>query len=152
MKRRTLGVAALILALAGRSQDAAWAQTGAEADRPFVEHRLALQLSDAEPEKQGLVLSVAFNVLKAYGPDRVAIEVVAFGPGIVLLRQDNPRRPLIESLMAQNVVFDVCMNSVETAERATGTQYPLHPQARKVAMGVPHILSLTESGYTLVRP
>jgi hypothetical protein len=57
------------------------------ADKPFAEHFLALQLSDSDPMKQRLVLSVANYILKAYGPDKVAIEVVAFGPGIDLLRE-----------------------------------------------------------------
>jgi len=58
-------------------------------DKPFAEHRIALQLSDNDPKKQGLVISVAYNLLKFYDPDKVAIEVVAFGPGIDLLRPDR---------------------------------------------------------------
>ena len=54
-------------------------------DKPFAEHRIVLQLSDYEPRKQSLVVSVAYNLLKLYGPDKVAIEVVTFGPGIELL-------------------------------------------------------------------
>ena len=51
-------------------------------DKPFAEHRIVLQLSDNDPKKQSLVISVAYNLLKLYDPDKVAIEVVAFGPGI----------------------------------------------------------------------
>ena len=32
------------------------------------------------------MISVANNLLKFYDPDKIAIEVVAFGPGIDLLR------------------------------------------------------------------
>ena len=53
-------------------------------DKPFAEHHLALQLSDNDPKKEALTLSVAYNLLKYYGPDRIAIEVVTFGPGIDL--------------------------------------------------------------------
>src|SRR5690349_5808323 len=123
MSRRASLIVAGLLAMTAVTPRV-WA---AGEERPFVEHRLVLQLSDAAPEKQSLVLSIAFNVLKAYGPDRVAVEVVAFGPGIALLRQDSPNRHLVESLMAQDVVFDVCMNSVETAERNAGEPYPVHP-------------------------
>jgi intracellular sulfur oxidation DsrE/DsrF family protein len=89
-------------------------------DKPFAEHRIALQLSDNDPRKQGLVISVAYNLLKAYDPDKVAIEVVTFGPGIDLLRPENPNRKRVESLMAQGVRFDVCLNTVDTIERETG--------------------------------
>ena len=89
-------------------------------DKPFAEHKIVLQLSDNDPQKQGLVISVANNLLKFYDPDKVAIEVVAFGPGIELLRPDNPNRKLVESLVAQGVRVDICLNTVDTIERETG--------------------------------
>ena len=120
-------------------------------DKPFADHHLVLQLSDRAPEKQALVLSVAYNLLKAYGPDKIAIEVVAFGPGIDLLRAKSPSRPLVDSLITQGVQFDICMNTVDTLERA-GKHVDINPKAVKVQVGVERILQLTEKGYTLVRP
>jgi uncharacterized protein len=120
--------------------------------KPFAEHRIVLQLSDNDPRKQGLVISVANNLLKFYDPDKVAIEVVTFGPGIDLLRPDNTNRKLVESLVAQGVRFDVCLNTVDTIERDTGKRPEFIPVATPVQVGVGQILSLTENGYTLVRP
>jgi intracellular sulfur oxidation DsrE/DsrF family protein len=121
-------------------------------DKPFAEHRVVLQLSDNDQGKQGLVISVAYNLLKLYDPDKVAIEVVTFGPGIDLLRPENPNRKLVESLVAQGVIFDVCLNTVDTIERETGKRPDIIPVAIPVQVGVGQILSLTENGYTLVRP
>lgn len=118
----------------------------------FAEHRLALQLSERDAHRQDLVLSVANNVLKAYGPDRVAVEIVAFGPGIDLLRAESPRRAGIDSLVTQGVRFDVCMNTVETIARETGTRPTLNPHATPVEAGVVHLMTLAEAGYVLVRP
>ena len=111
-----------------------------------------LQLSDNDAAKQGLVISVAYNLIKLYDPDKVAIEVVAFGPGIDLLFPDNANRKLVESLVAQGVRFDVCLNTVDTIERETGKRPQYIPVAAPVQVGVGQILSLTENGYTLVRP
>ncbi|WP_412774724.1 DsrE family protein [Nitrobacter sp.] len=121
-------------------------------DKPFAEHRVVLQLSDGDPKKQSLVLSVANNLIKAYAPDRIAIEVVAFGPGIDLLRTESASRVRVESLIAQGVRFDVCVNTLDTIERTTGKRPAIIPSATPVQVGVGHILSLTENGYTLVRP
>src|SRR5450432_4163733 len=121
-------------------------------DKPFAEHRIVLQLSDSDPKKQGLVISVANNLLKFYDPDKVAIEVVAFGPGIDLLRPDNANRKFVESLVAQGVRVDICLNTVDTIERETGKRPEYIPVATPVQVGVGQILSLTENGYTLVRP
>jgi intracellular sulfur oxidation DsrE/DsrF family protein len=142
-------MAALAAAMLG---PLALAQQAALPDKPFAEHRIVLQLSDNDPKKQGLVISVANNLLKFYDPDKVAIEVVAFGPGIDLLRPENANRKLVESLVAQGVRVDVCLNTVDTIERETGKRPDIIPAATPVQVGVGQILLLTENGYTLVRP
>jgi uncharacterized protein len=121
-------------------------------DKPFAEHKLALQLSDNDAKKEALVISIAYNLLKAFDPDRIAIEVVTFGPGIDLLRTENSNRKLVESLIAQGVRFDVCLNTLDTIERETGKRPDIIPAATPVQVGVGQILHLTENGYTLVRP
>ena len=121
-------------------------------DKPFAEHKIVLQLSDNDVRKQNLVISVANNLLKFYDPDKVAIEVVAFGPGIELLRTESAARKQVESLIAQGVRFDVCLNTVDTIERETGRRPEIMPAATPVQVGVGQILYLTENGYTLVRP
>jgi intracellular sulfur oxidation DsrE/DsrF family protein len=142
-------IAALLLAMI---PSVARAQPAPLPDKPFAEHRIVLQLSDNDAGKQGLVISVAYNIIKLYDPDKVAIEVVAFGPGIDLLRTGNANRKLVESLVAQGVRFDVCLNTVDTIERETGKRPDIIPAATPVQVGVGQILSLTENGYTLVRP
>ena len=146
-----IGLAAAILLVApyGRARAA---EAGMPGENPFVEHRLTLQISDAAEAKQTAVLNVAFNVLKVFGPDKVAIEIVAFGAGIGLVRDGNANASRIQSLMAQGVRFDACMNTVETIELETGKPYPLHPAANKVVAGVVQIMTLAEHGYTTVRP
>ena len=73
------------------------AEYTALSEHPFAEHRLALQLSDDDAKKQELAPSVANNLLKFYGPDKIAIEVVAYGPGIALLMADSANRSMVDS-------------------------------------------------------
>ncbi len=152
------GVAAALIAglvLIVFMPPSAAAQTKLQApvpDKPFAEHRLVIQLSDREPVKQALALSVPYNLLKFYDPDKISIVVVAFGAGIDLLRADSPNRARVDSLVSQGVEFDACMNTVDTIERETGKKVALNPKAIKVQVGVARILELAEKGYTLVRP
>ena len=81
---RVLAAALLLIPSLGRAQQVPLQ------DKPFAEHKIVLQLSDSDPKKQGLVISVANNLMKFYDPDKVAIEVVAFGPGIELLSRTIP--------------------------------------------------------------
>ncbi len=131
--RRRVIQASLMAAIAAVPSAAPAAETPAEG--PFVEHRLALQLSDSEAAKQALILSVANNLLKEYGPDRIAIEVVCFGPGIALGGR-----------------WVGCRARAGRAARAPGARGALNPNAHHVRAGVAQILALTERGYTLVRP
>jgi uncharacterized protein len=128
------------------------AQAAESNDKPFAQHHLALQLSDRAADKQAFVLSVANKMLTQYGPDRIAIVVVALGPGIDLLRASSPNRAMVDSLVSQGVRFDVCMFTVETVERETKTPVVLDPHARRVEAGVGDLLALAERGYTVVRP
>jgi intracellular sulfur oxidation DsrE/DsrF family protein len=142
-------IAALLIATAAPDIRA---QQAPLQDKPFAEHKIVLQLSDNDPKKQGLVISVANNLMKFYDPDKVAVEIVAFGPGIDLLRPENPNRKLVESLVAQGARVDICLNTVDTLERDTGKRPEYISAATPVQVGVAQILLLTENGYTLVRP
>jgi intracellular sulfur oxidation DsrE/DsrF family protein len=147
MLRASVAAALMLAAAAG-----ARAQQATLQDKPFAEHKIVLQLSDNDARKQGLVISVASNLMKFYDPDKVAVEIVAFGPGIDLLKPDNPNRKLVESLIAQGARVDICLNTVDTIERDTGRRPEFIAAATPVQVGVAQILLLTENGYTLVRP
>ena len=145
---RAILAALLIVAAAPTAR----AQQAPLQDKPFAEHKVVLQLSDNDPKKQGLVISVANNLMKFYDPDKVAVEIVAFGPGIELLRPENPNRKLVESLVAQGARVDICLNTIDTLERDTGKRPEYIAAATPVQVGVAQILLLTENGYTLVKP
>jgi uncharacterized protein len=121
-------------------------------DKPFADTRVVLQISDGEPAKQTLVLNVATNLIRYYGPDRVDVEIVAFGPGLRLLLADNPNAGRIDGLDADGVRFAACMNTLQAMTKALGHEPPLDPHAHKVPAGIVRILELTKQGYTLVRP
>lgn len=122
-------------------------------DKPFAEAFIVLQLSDADPDTQARVISVANNLIKHYGgPDFVDIEIVAFGPGLSLLFPDNPQRERVASLVAADVRFIGCMNTVETIEHKTGRKPELVPETIPVQTGVAHIVERATQGYVVIRP
>ena len=122
-------------------------------DKPFAEAHIVLQLSDSDAEVQAMVISVANNLVKHYGgPDFVDIEVVAFGPGLSLLYPDNPQRERVTSLLASDVRFVGCLNTVATIERKTGKRPELIPEAVMVQTGVAHLVERATQGYVVIRP
>jgi intracellular sulfur oxidation DsrE/DsrF family protein len=122
-------------------------------DKPFAEAFILLQISDADPEVQARVINVASNLVKHYGgPDFVAIEVVAFGPGLSLLFPGNPQEERIRSLVASDVRFVGCLNTLASIERATGKLPDVLPEASMVQTGVAHIVERAAQGYVVIRP
>lgn len=152
MKRIAVLLLGLTLASQAHAQATQTPVLGPAAEPAFVEHRVTLQISDPGDAKQTLILNVASNILNVYGPDKVAIEVVAFGPGLDLLREGNANADRISSLVAHGVHFDACENTIDTIERNTGKPFPLNKDARRVVAGVPQIMTLSEHGYITIRP
>jgi hypothetical protein len=99
------------------------------------------------------VLSVANNLIKHYGgPDFVDIEIVAYGPGISLLFVDNANDQRISSLLANDVRFVGCMNTVETITRKTGKKPVLIPETIPVQTGVARLVERASQGFVVIRP
>ena len=124
----------------------------ASADKPFAEHKVVLQISDADPTKQTLVLNVANNLIKAYGPDKVDVEIVAFGPGLRLMFDDNHNKGRISGLTDSGVRFAACGNTRKKMAKQLGKEPTLNSNATVVSAGVVRIIDLVNEGYTLVKP
>lgn len=151
MKSMSAKFLALLVAL-GLSFAGFTAPAAAADDKPFAEARVVLQISDNDPTKQTLVLNVAHNLLMHYGPDRVAIEVVAFGPGLRLLFADNSNKERIASLAGDGVQFSACENTIHNFTKLLGHAPELNSHAVKVSAGVVRLLELQKAGYTIVKP
>jgi len=120
-------------------------------------HRLVLYITEADIAKMNAVLDVAANVSRHYNSlgEEVEIEVVAFGQGIHLLREDtSPVKSRLSNFMQSmvNVTFQACGNTLDTMERSEGQRPPLIEGSGEVQTGVARLMELQEAGWTLVRP
>ena len=124
----------------------------AEDDKPFAEERVVLQISDPDPFKQTLVLNVASNLIKAYGQDKVDVEIVAFGPGLRLMFKDNVNSSRIDGLSDSGVKFAACKNTIANVSKKLGHAPELHSDAVPVTAGVVRIIDLQNQGFKLIKP
>jgi len=124
----------------------------AEDDKPFAEQRIVLQISDPNPFKQTLVLNVATNLIKHYGPDKVDIEIVAFGPGLRLMFKENVNSNRIEGLTSSGVKFAACKNTIAGMTKKLGHAPELNTNAVPVSAGVVRIIDLQDQGFKLIKP
>ena len=124
----------------------------AQEEKPFAEHKIVLQISDMDPFKQTLVLNVASNILKAYGQDQADVEIVAFGPGLRLLFEENANSGRIDGLTDSGVRFFACENTINNMSKTLGEPVKINAHASSGKGGIVRIKELTDQGYLLVKP
>jgi len=120
-------------------------------------HRLILQVNTNEPAVMNLALNNAANAEQHYKSigEKIQIEIVAFGPGLNMLRDDtSPVKERIKSLAetSRSISFSACDNTRANMSRAEQKEIPLISQATVVSSGVVRVMELQEQGWSYVRP
>lgn len=123
-----------------------------EESKPFAQERIVLQISDSDPFKQTLVLNVASNLIKHYGPDKVDVEIVAFGPGLRLMFEDNVNSKRLKGLTSSGVQFAACGNTIKKMTKILGHAPEMSSNATIVPGGAVRIIDLQNKGYKLLKP
>jgi uncharacterized protein len=140
------------------SAPALFAASGARADvaKP---HRLVIHVDQNDAEVMNLALNNARNVLDHFRNknEDVEVEVVAYGPGLHMLRDDtSPVKDRIKQLaeisFPSKLAFSACNNTKQAMEKREGHAIAIVPQAQLVEAGVVRIMELQEQGYGYVKP
>ena len=116
------------------------------------QHKLVIQVSSDDPTTQNIALNNAVNIQKLFGMDNIAIEIVAYGPGLSILTKKSPESPRVKSLAMQNITFSACGNTMAAIEKKTGKKPVLTEGVGVVPGGVARIMALQEEGYSYIRP
>ncbi len=139
----------LFLALSALMFLAFMSPSHAKMTHAFASHHVLFQISNGSAPEQQLVLANVANVLKYFGPTKVQIEVVAFGPGLRLLLKHNVHAGMIGALHAEGVEFAACHN---TMNKLHLTKADLNPVAHVVPGGVIEIMRRESEGWNYIRP
>ena len=135
----------------------AFASAGADADgKP---HHIAIQIDQNDPQVMNMVLNNATNVIEYYRArnEDVDVDVVAYGPGLHMLRADtSPVQDRIKRLKDMvfpgKIQFSACNNTKKGMEKAEGHAISILPDATIVPSGVVRLMELQEQGWSYIRP
>lgn len=136
-------------------------QSAVQAPKPPVPdrklHRLILQVNTNDPAMMNLALNNATNVAQYYQElgEKVEIEVVTFGPGLHMLRDDtSPVKARISTIALSTpaISFKACGNTQGNMSKAENKEIALIPEASLVKSGVVRVMELQEKGWAYVRP
>jgi len=124
-----------------------------------VTHRLVIQVNQNDPAVMNLALNNATNVLDYYRKkgEEADVEIVAYGPGLNMLRKDTTpvadRIQGMKDLVFPNKVrFIACGNTKEGMEKKEGKPVELLAEATVAPSGVVRLMELQEKGWSYIRP
>ena len=126
-----------------------WAWAAAAQSLPASRARLVLQVSDVEPGKWALALNNAKNVQAEIGVGKVDIEIVAYGPGIGMLKADALISNRVTEAVQAGIRVVACENTM-TVQKLTKAD--MHADAGYAPSGVVQIMMRQRDGWAYVRP
>lgn len=111
--------------------------------------KVIFQVSDDDPKKWNLALNNAKNVQVDLGKDKVDIEIVAYGPGIGMLKLDSTVGNRIKDAVAEGVNVVACEN---TMRKSNLTKNDMLGDIGYVKAGVVELMQKQQQGYAYIRP
>ncbi len=138
-----VGAAAVLSPLASHAQ--ATAQGAQKADR----YKVVLQVSDNDPAKWNLALNNARNIQQDLGKGNVDVEIVAYGPGLGMLKTESKVADRLAQALDNNVALLACENTMRNTKVQKSDMYG---GIGYVDAGVVHIMKRQREGWAYVRP
>jgi intracellular sulfur oxidation DsrE/DsrF family protein len=140
---RVLAAATLVLVfVVGILPAAAQQPTGARS-------KVVIQVSDGDAAKWNLALNNAKNLQTDLGATSVDIEIVAYGPGIGMLKSDSAVGNRIDEALASGVKVVACENTMRGQKL---TKADMLERVGYVSAGVVEIMQRQQQGWAYIRP
>ena len=133
----------------------AFASVGAEAadsgtqQSSEVREKVVIQMSDSIPGKWNLALNNAKNIQEAIGKDKVEVEIVAYGPGIDMLKFESEVGSRIDKALADGVKVMACENTMRNMKLS---KPDMLSSIGYVPSGVVEIMRKEKDGWSYIRP
>ena len=141
MNRRSLfAFLALIPALPALAQ---------QQKKPAAKQRVIFQVSDNDPGKWNLALNNARNVQADLGKDNVQIEIIAYGPGLDMLKAESKVADRLAGALDDSIGLIACENTMNNTKV---TRAQMYEGIAYVQAGVTHIMKRQREGWAYIRP
>ena len=142
LRRGALAVLAAVVLSTGIAQSA-------QAQPAAQRNKVVIQVSDADQGKWNLALNNARNLQADLGAENVDIEIVAYGPGIGMLKIDSPVANRVAEASAAGVKIMACENTMTGQKLAHGDMLS---GIGYVNAGVVEIMQRQQQGWAYLRP
>jgi uncharacterized protein len=111
--------------------------------------KVVIQVSDGDAAKWNLALNNAKNLQADLGAANVDVEIVAYGPGIGMLKSDSAVGNRIDEALASGVKVVACENTMRGQKL---TKADMLERVGYVSAGVVEIMQRQQQGWAYIRP
>jgi intracellular sulfur oxidation DsrE/DsrF family protein len=125
------------------------AVAAAQTQQGITRSRVVIQVSDGETMKWNLALNNAHNLQAELGAANIDIEIVAYGPGIGMLKLDSPVANAVGEAGAAGMKIFACENTMRAQHLARSDMLD---GIGYVSAGVVEIMKRQQQGWSYIRP
>ncbi|MEO6361610.1 MAG: DsrE family protein [Caldimonas sp.] len=111
-------------------------------------NKALFQVTDNDPARWNLVLSNINNLRDGVGSEGVDIELVAYGPGLLMLKSDSSVKQRIADALKSGVKVNGCENTMKVMKFTHGDMLP---DIGYVPSGVVEVMKKQQQGWAYIR-
>jgi len=111
--------------------------------------KLVIQVSDNDPGKWNLALNNAKNIQNDLGKANVELEIIAYGPGIGMLKAESEVGNRVADAVEAGVKVSACQNTMRNQKLV---KEDMLSSVGYVTAGVVAIMQKQHQGYAYLRP
>ena len=120
----------------------------AQSAAPAPKNRAVFQVTDNDPARWNMILNNMTNLRDGVGSEGVEIELVAYGPGIGMLKADSPVKARIADALKNGVIVNGCQNTMTNMKL---TPADMLPDITYVPAGVVEVMRKQQQGWAYIR-
>ena len=111
-------------------------------------NRAVFQITDNDPARWNMVLNNMANLREGVGSEGVEIELVAFGPGLLMLTADSSVKKRVAEALKDGVTINACQNTMKGMKF---TPADMLPDIGYVPAGVVEVMKKQQQGWAYIR-
>ena len=121
--------------------------------RRHNKHKVVVHVDSNNASVEKMALNNVANLQKAWGAENAEIEVVVYGPGIVMLLEQSPvYERVLEMAQSEGITFSACQNTLNKYNSTHTDEAVLIDGVEVVPSGAARIIELQEQHYGYLRP
>ena len=111
-------------------------------------NKALFQVTDNDPARWNLILNNLGALKEGVGSEGAEIELVAYGPGVNMLKADSPAKQRIADALKAGVKINACQNTMNFMKL---TPADMLPEIGYVPSGVVEVMKKQQQGWAYIR-